>query len=240
MYRISSCVLEKFLGEPFCIHIVRNLRRKYRHKLSQEKFMRIFTDIRMKFLSIVTGLRIWFLYAALIDIQGAYINAMCNDNVYIKCGPEFGSKQIGKIELIVKVLYGLKTSAFAWREHLSATLQQSLEFTACYTDADVWMRPAVKADGTEYYEFVFVHTDDLLVVSSNPNEGLMRLDQHYVLKPGSIGRPTQYLGAEIGEYRLPDDPTKVRWYASSDKYVKEALRNVTKQAKFIYLYTNIK
>jgi hypothetical protein len=55
----------------------------------------------------------------------------------------------------------------------------------------------------------------------------MQLDQHYVLKPGSIGRPSQYLGAEVGEYRLPNDPTRVRWYSSSDKYVKEAVRNVS-------------
>jgi hypothetical protein len=39
-----------------------------------------------------------------------------------------------------------------------------MEFTACFADADVWIRPAVKADGTEYYAFVFVHTDELLVV----------------------------------------------------------------------------
>jgi hypothetical protein len=88
------------------------------------------------------------------------------------------------------------------------------------------MRPAVKKDGTEYFEYVFVHTGDLLVISTDPTDIIMKLDQHYVLKPGSIGRHKQYLGAEIGEYRLPDDPTKVRWYASSEKYIKEATRNV--------------
>jgi Reverse transcriptase (RNA-dependent DNA polymerase) len=146
------------------------------------------------------SVRIGFLYAALndlgimsADIQGAYLNATCKEKVFTKCGPEFGPEHVEKIALIIKELYGLKTSAFAWREHLAETLQHSLEFKACYADADVWMRPAVKADGTEYYEFIFVHTDDLLVLSTNPNKILMRLDQHYVLKPGSIARPTQYL-----------------------------------------------
>jgi hypothetical protein len=131
---------------------------------------------------------------------------------YTKCGPEFGPENIGRIALTVKAMYGLKTISFAWREHHSETLQLSLGFTPCYVDADDWMRPAVKPDRTEHYKFIFVHTDDLLVLSTNPKEILMQLDQHYVLKPGLIGRPIQNLGAELGEYRLPDDPTKVRWY----------------------------
>jgi hypothetical protein len=46
------------------------------------------------------------------------------------------------------------------------------------------------------------------------------------LKPGSIGKPTTYLGAEVGSYILPDQPEKPRWFVSSDKYVKEAVCNV--------------
>jgi hypothetical protein len=52
------------------------------------------------------------------------------------------------------------------------------------------------------------------------------IDHHYILKPDSIGKPKSYLGAEIGEYRLPDQPEKVRWSMGSGKYVKEAIRNV--------------
>jgi hypothetical protein len=62
------------------------------------------------------------------------------------------------------------------------------------------MRPAVKSDGTEYFEFIFVYTDDVFVLSTVTKEILMQLDQHYVLKPGSIGRPSQNLGAEVREY----------------------------------------
>jgi Reverse transcriptase (RNA-dependent DNA polymerase) len=151
------------------------------------------------------SVRIGFLYAALngldimsADIQGAYLNAPCKEKVCTKCGPEFGPEHMGKIAFIVKALCGLKTSAFAWRENLSETLQLSFEFTPCYADADVWMRPAVRLDGTEYYEYIFVHTDDLLVLSTNPLEIFMYLDQHYMLKPGSIGKPNQNIGSEVG------------------------------------------
>jgi Reverse transcriptase (RNA-dependent DNA polymerase) len=179
------------------------------------------------------SVRIAFMYSTLnelevlsADVQGAYLNAPCKERVYTICGAEFGPENIGRVAVIEKALYGLRTSAFAWREHLSTTLEKSLGFSPCVADNDVWMRPATKNDGSEYYELVLVHTDDLLVVSHQAQSILTQLDQHYVLKPGSIGPPKVYLGVEVGHYVLDDDPTKNRWYLSSDKYVKEAIRNV--------------
>jgi Reverse transcriptase (RNA-dependent DNA polymerase) len=179
------------------------------------------------------SVRIAFLYASLndlkvmsADVQGAYLNAPCKEKVHTRCGPEFGPENVGKIAVIVKALYGLKTSAFAWREHLSHTLESSLEFSHCLADNDVWMRPATKMDGTEYYQYILVHTDDILVVAEDPLAIINLLDQHYVLKPGSIGIPTQYLGAEVGHYHLPDRPERPVWYMGSEKYIKEAIRNV--------------
>lgn len=101
-----------------------------------------------------------------------------------------------------------------------------MDFSPCLADCNVWFRPAVKTDGTPYYEYLLVYTDDLLVLSQNPKDILNAMDQHYLLKEGSIGSPTQYLGAQVGEYRLSDDPGKKRWFMSSEKYVKEAIRNV--------------
>jgi hypothetical protein len=46
------------------------------------------------------------------------------------------------------------------------------------------------------------------------------------VKPNLIGQPTQYLGAQIGRYTVPEDPDKPKWFLSSEKYVKEAIRNV--------------
>ena len=134
--------------------------------------------------------RIAFLLAALndldhvmsADVQGAYLNAPCKEKVFTRCGPEFGTENIGRVAVIVKALYGLKTSAFAWREHLSEALKKSMEFTHCYADNDVWMRPATKSNGFKYYELILVHTDDLLCLSENPTSILNQLDQHFLLK----------------------------------------------------------
>jgi hypothetical protein len=146
--------------------------------------------------------------------------------VYTICGPEFGPENIGKAAIIEKALYGLRTSAFAWREHLATTLVEALGFQHCLADNDVWMRPATKANGEHYYQLVLIHTDDLLVIAESPRDILNMLDQHYVLKPGSIGIPKTYLGAEVGQYSLPDQPDKPRWFMGSEKYVKEAVKNV--------------
>jgi hypothetical protein len=78
----------------------------------------------------------------------------------------------------------------------------------------------------EYYEYVMVYTDDILVISEQPAKILTCLDQHYVIKPSSIGPPTQYLGAQIGQFRIPDEPEKIQWSLSSKKYAKEAIRNL--------------
>ena len=165
------------------------------------------------------------------DIQGAYLNAPCKEKVYFRLGQEFGPQFApgGEVRfaIVEKALYGLKTSAFAWREALAHTLKDDMGFSSCFADSDVWMRAATRpTDGFQYYEYILVYTDDILIISHRPKELMSRLDQHYLVKPGSIKKPDQYLGAEVQEYRFPDDPGKVRWAMSSSKYVKEAVRNV--------------
>jgi Reverse transcriptase (RNA-dependent DNA polymerase) len=80
------------------------------------------------------SVRIGFLVA---DIQSAYLNAPCAEKVYTICGPEFG-KHEGRIGVIEKALYGLKTSGYAWRIHLDETLRE-MNFDMCVADNDVWL-----------------------------------------------------------------------------------------------------
>jgi Reverse transcriptase (RNA-dependent DNA polymerase) len=158
------------------------------------------------------------------DIQGAYLNAPCKETVYTELGPEWGHLR-GRIAVIVKALYGLRSSGYAWRSHLAETLR-SMEFTMCLADNDVWMRKATRSDGSPYWEYVLVYTDDILAVSLKPQAILDGLSDHYVLKEGSVGPPTQYLGAQVSRFSHPHEPEKEYWAMSSEKYGKEAIRNV--------------
>ncbi len=82
--------------------------------------------------SVVTrdSVRIAFLLAALndvdllaTDIGNAYLNAKPREKVYTTAGPEFGAELQGRHVLIVRALYGLKSSGTAWRAHLANTLR---------------------------------------------------------------------------------------------------------------------
>jgi hypothetical protein len=177
------------------------------------------------------SVRIAFMIAALNDIDvlacdigNAYLNASPREKVYTTAGPEFGNKLVGRQVLIVRALYGLKSSGAAWRAHLAMTLQH-LGFTSSMANPDVWFRAAKKPDGFAYYEYVLVYVDDLLVLSHQPANTMKMLEEFYRLKD-DYAKPDRYLGAQIKEWRFPEDNAKPVWAMSSEQYIKEAIRNV--------------
>jgi hypothetical protein len=120
------------------------------------------------------SVRIGFLIAALndldvlsADVQNAYLNAPTKEKVYTTAGLEFGPENVGRPVLIVRALYGLKSSGARWRDHMAATLREG-GFKGCKADPDVWMRPQTKPNGDQYYEYVLCYVDDLLVLSHDP------------------------------------------------------------------------
>jgi hypothetical protein len=60
------------------------------------------------------------------------------------------------------------------------------------------MRPALKGDGSEYYEYVLIYTDDVLVVSTDGERILGDgIGRYFELKEELIGPPTIYLGGHL-------------------------------------------
>jgi hypothetical protein len=43
-----------------------------------------------------------------------------------------------------------------------------LNFKSCPADPDIWMRSAIKSDGTKVYEYDLLHTDDALSIGVRP------------------------------------------------------------------------
>jgi len=75
------------------------------------------------------SVRIGFLLAALNDVDivaadvgNAYLNATTKEKVYIITGPEFGPLEEGKVAVIVRALYGRKSSGAMWWSHFAANL----------------------------------------------------------------------------------------------------------------------
>ena len=84
------------------------------------------------------------------------------EKVYIVSGPEFGPLE-GHNLIIIKALYGLRTSGLRWHERLANCLRD-MRFEPCKIEPDIWMRPC----GEGHYEYIAVYVDDLLIASKDP------------------------------------------------------------------------
>jgi hypothetical protein len=164
------------------------------------------------------------------DVQNAYLNAPTNERCYTTAGPEFGRERVGRPVLIVRALYGLRSSGARWRDHLAETIR-NMGFKACLADPDVWMRPNTRPDGFKYWEYILVYVDDLLVVSHDAQSVMDKLAEHYTLKPGSVRAPTEYLGSDVKPFTIPPrngDSGETCWSMSADTYVKRAVADVAR------------
>ena len=51
-----------------------------------------------------------------------------------------------------------------------------ISFKSCVADPDVWMRPAVRSDRTEYYEYILMYVDEILAISVDASSILKILE----------------------------------------------------------------
>ncbi len=155
------------------------------------------------------------------DIQNAYLTADCREKIWTIAGPEFGS-EAGTIFIIKKALYGLKSAGAAFRSLLADTLMD-IGYRPTKADPDVWLRPAVKVNGFEYYEMVLCYVDDILSISDDPHSTLMALTTTFKLKDDKIEEPEIYLGAQLGKIVVDEVEC---WTMSAEKYVNASVKNV--------------
>ena len=76
------------------------------------------------------AVRLGFILARMNDLQvcagdvgNAFLNGKTNEKVFIVAGPEFGPKLHGKRLIVDRSLYGLRSSAARFHEHLSVKLR---------------------------------------------------------------------------------------------------------------------
>jgi hypothetical protein len=178
------------------------------------------------------SVRLFFLLAALndvdvlaCDVQNAYINATTKEKIWFRGGDEMGSDK-GKVIVIVRALYGLKSSSARWREHMAQTLRNG-GFMSCKADPDLWLRPATKPDGSKIYEYVLCYVDDCIFQGLDSMGFMDYLRTVYTLKEGSVQEPETYLGADVRRHELADG--QKAWAISSDTYVRRAVEEVERE-----------
>ena len=108
------------------------------------------------FLAELNDLELWS-----TDIGNAYLESYTTEKVCFYAGPEFGEKE-GHLMIIVKALYGLKSSGKCWHDRLFEVLK-AMDFFPSKAEADIWMRRQ-----GDVYEYVACYVDDLLIASKNP------------------------------------------------------------------------
>jgi len=151
------------------------------------------------------------------DIENAYITAPCQEKIWTKLGPEFGADE-GKKAIIIRAIYGLKSSGAAFRSHL-ADCMTTLEYKSCRADNDLWMKRETNAEGLSYYSYVLCYVDDIMVIHHDAMPVLMKIDKYFKLKPSSIGDPDIYLGGLLNyepELDTSDecDPEEASYFGS--------------------------
>ena len=81
-----------------------------------------------------------------------------------------------------------------------------LGFTSSCADPDVWFQLSKRSTGEEYYEYVLLYVDDVLVISEQAEAVLKNeIGKDWVLKPKSIGPPSQYLGGKLRKVTLANE-----------------------------------
>ena len=80
------------------------------------------------------------------------------------------------------------------------------------------MQEAVKAEGTQYWEYVLLYMDDCLVISDNGKKVLRNdIGKYFTLKEISVGPPKSYLGRKMSLVELANGANA--WAFRSSQYV---------------------
>ena len=97
-------------------------------------------------------------------------------------------------------------------------------FESCKAGLDIRFHSSIKVDGTNYYQYVLLYTDDILAVMKNPLDFIRNeLGKRFIVKPNSIEPPTQYLGNKLSHVTLENG--RNAWSFSLSQYVQDAVKN---------------
>ena len=124
------------------------------------------------------------------DVGNAYIESYTSEKVCTVAGEEFGELE-GHLLVIVRALYGLRTSGKCWHDRFAEVLNE-MGFNQCLADNDVWMR-----DAGDHYEYIGVYVDDLLIASKNPEAITKALTEVYHFNLKGTGPLTFHLGCDF-------------------------------------------
>lgn len=182
-------------------HVVNSSMYESYSSVVQTMTVRLLQTIALKQkLKIVTG-----------DIGNAFVQALTNEKIWSKAGPEFGPRQGCKI-IFKKALYGLATSARQWNLKLGDSLKR-MGFKTSRADADLWLK---ESECGTTYDYIATHVDDVICVGKDPQKYIETLKEQFPIRNIEL-TPAYYLGNTLE--RKNNNSMKV----SLKKYINEVL-----------------
>ena len=100
--------------------------------------------------------------------------------------------------IVVIALYGLKSSGATFREFIAEQLD-NMGFKSSIANPGVWTRAATKSKGEEYYKYILVYVDVLLVISSDAILVILEVAKKFRLKKDKIDPPEIHLGGRLAK-----------------------------------------
>ena len=143
----------------------------------------------------IRGLRICIFLAELngleahaTDVGNAYLEAVTQEKVCIKAGPEFGELE-GHMLVVYKALYGLRSSGKQFGDLLANCLKE-LGFKPSLAEPQIFLRR-----NGDIYEYIATYVDDLCLVMKDPISFLKILQSDpYSFKLKGSGPMSFHLG----------------------------------------------
>ena len=189
------------------------------------------------------------------DIGNAYLNAPCREKIWFEAGPEcgalrgkvcklvralYGLKSSGAAwrkmfsDFIVNELNFTPSKAdpdVYMRRATRGPTEAELDTDAHIAGADGTRMSKTSTKATvgvpqgDYYEYLLVYVDDVLLVSHDPQRTMKDIGKRFEIKNDAYGHPEIYLGAGIAKMTTVDDNREV-WTMESKKYVEAAVQTV--------------
>ncbi len=122
------------------------------------------------------------------DVGNACLHSKTKEKVCLVAGPEFSELE-GRILIIYKALYGLRTSAACFWQHIAEKLR-SMGYKNSKADHNMWLK-----DNGSYYSYIALCVDDVLCWNKDPMKDIEELKECYILK--GVGEPEYYLGGDV-------------------------------------------
>ena len=179
------------------VHLVFAVKFDGRHKarlvadghLTPERIENIFSGVvslrnlrLVIFPGILNNLDLWG-----ADIGNAYLEAFTDESLYIVAGPEFQQLE-GYILMLLKALYGLKSSGKRWAEVIHDILRD-MKLLPSEADPCIWLR---KSPNLRCYEYIAVYVDALCIAAESPSTIIQFLKTNYHLKVKGDGKMTYH------------------------------------------------